>query len=53
VKEKIDSIVNSDKAFQRQVLKLKTLKGIGTQERQPGRKELGYLSIEKLKGSDI
>lgn len=46
VKEKVDS--QFDKVFQRQVLKLKTLKGVGSEDKQPSRKEQGYLSIEKV-----
>jgi hypothetical protein len=47
VKENVAS--QSDKIYQQQVLKLKTLKGVST-EKQPSRKDNGYLSLEKANG---
>ena len=37
------------KLYQKQVNSIKILKGIGLPERKPAKKDLGYLSIEKLK----
>jgi hypothetical protein len=47
VKEKILAAAES-KLYQRQVFKIKTLKGVGTEERKPSRKENGFLSIERM-----
>lgn len=51
VKEKLSSSNDGNKIYQQQVEKLKTLKGVGTEDRQPSKKQLGYLSIEKVPGS--
>lgn len=48
MKEQIKSST-SEKLYQQQILKLKTLKGVTT-EGQPSRKDNGYLSIEKSGG---
>lgn len=51
VKEKVEANSQFEKLFQKQIEKLKILKGIT--DKNPGKKGLGYLSIEKRKdGSD-
>ena len=48
-KEKIEANNMFEKLFQKQVEKIKILKGISNPEKKPSKKDLGYLSIEKMK----
>ena len=49
VKESVSQNSLFEKVFQRQILKLRTFKGVGKEDRQPSKKDEGFLSIEKLK----
>lgn len=49
IKEKVESNSMFEKLFQKQIIKIKILKGVGTADGQPSKKENGYLSIEKMK----
>ncbi|CDW85162.1 UNKNOWN [Stylonychia lemnae] len=49
VKEKIQTNSQFEKIFQRQILKLKSQKGIGQPDKKPAKKDTGFLSIEKFR----
>lgn len=52
VKEGIQSNKQFEKVFQKLVEKLKILKGISAVDKQPSKKDNGFLSIEKFLGAD-
>jgi hypothetical protein len=43
--------LNGDKLYQKQVQKLKLLKGVTSVDRLPSKKDSGFLSIEKCNGT--